>query len=328
MWTDSGNEGRGESVPGMHTKRAYPELGTQGAASLFHPERLWRSDGAVPQRHAMTCDVEDYFQVSAFEHLVSRASWDRMEFRLPRNVDRVLELFSSAGVRGTFFTLGWVAERFPDVVRRIADGGHEIASHGMRHMRVWSQTPAEFRRDVRDAKRLLEDVSGMPVRGYRAASWSIDERTPWVYEILRDEGYAYSSSLYPIAHDHFGTPYAPAEPFYPRSAAGLLEIPASTVRMAGRNWPAAGGGYFRLLPLSASLWLVRRVQATRGIPAVFYFHPWELDPGQPRIPGAGRRARFRHYLNLDKFEARLKTLLGAFRWHRMDEIFGFGEGAA
>lgn len=312
---------QGESAAG-----GLPESNEHGAEA-FVPERLWHAraaDTAVP-RNAMTCDVEDYFQVSAFEHLVPKASWDKIECRLPRNVDRVLELFASAGVTGTFFTLGWVAERFPDVVRRIADGGHEIASHGMRHVRAWSQQPDEFRRDVTDAKRLLEDVSGQAVRGYRAASWSIDRRTPWAHEILREAGYEYSSSLYPIAHDHFGVPDAPAQPFYPRGV-DLLEIPASTVRFAGRNFPAAGGGYFRLLPLAASLWLVRRVGAARGLPAVFYFHPWELDPGQPRMAGASRRARFRHYLNLDKFEARLTVLLSKFRWDRMDRIFGLGEG--
>ena len=296
-----------------------------GHSEAFVPERFWGGHSTVAEisRNAMTCDVEDYFQVSAFEHLVPKASWEKLECRLPRNVDRVLELFDAAGVTGTFFILGWVAERLPNVVRRIADSGHEIASHGMRHVRAWSQQPDEFRRDVTDAKHLLEDVSGQAVRGYRAASWSIDRRTPWAHEILREAGYEYSSSVYPIAHDHFGVPDAPALPFYPRGV-DLLEIPASTVRFAGRNLPAAGGGYFRLLPLAASLWLVRRVNIARGVPAVFYFHPWELDPGQPRMTGLSFRARFRHYLNLDKFEARLTVLLSKFRWDRMDRTFGLG----
>jgi polysaccharide deacetylase family protein (PEP-CTERM system associated) len=270
--------------------------------------------------NAMTCDVEDYFQVSAFDDLVPRDRWDQMEWRLPRNVDRVLQLFSDAGVRGTFFTLGWVAQKLPEVVRRISDAGHEIASHGMSHVRISAQTPEQFRNDVVASKRLLEEISGQPIQGYRAASWSLDERTPWAHAVLREAGYAYSSSVYPIAHDHYGAPGAPVQPFYEASAE-LLEIPATTVTFAGRNWPAAGGGYFRLLPLTLSKWLLSRALRTRGVPAVFYFHPWEIDPGQPRLRGAKARARFRHYVNLTKFEARLKVVLRLFRWDRMDRIF-------
>ena len=268
---------------------------------------------------AMTCDVEDYFQVSAFEHLVPKAGWDDFECRIPRNVDRVLGLFAEAGVRGTFFTLGWVAERFPAVVRQIAGAGHEIASHGMYHIRVRHQQPAEFREDVTRAKSVLEDTSGTAVRGYRAASWSIDERTPWAHGILEEAGYAYSSSVYPIAHDHYGVPHAPTSPFYVRMT-NVLEIPASTVRLIGRNWPAAGGGYFRLLPLAASLWLLERSTAGGRRPCVFYFHPWELDPEQPRMPGIGRKTRFRHYVYLDKTEPRLKVVLKALPWGRMDSL--------
>jgi polysaccharide deacetylase family protein (PEP-CTERM system associated) len=281
--------------------------------------REWHPSTSSRLQDALTCDVEDYFQVSAFEHLIDRSRWDELECRVPRNVDRTLELFAAAGATGTFFTLGWVAERLPAVVRRIADAGHEIASHGMRHTRAWTQRPEEFRDDVTQAKRLLEDVCGVKVRGYRAASWSFDARTPWAHEILLEAGYEYSSSLYPIAHDHYGVPDAPVRPFYAKP--GLLEIPASTARLAGRNWPAAGGGYFRLLPLAASLWLLRRAKRTNGIPVVFYFHPWELDPTQPRIAGAEWRARFRHYLNLHRFEDRLKVLLESFHWNRMDRIF-------
>jgi len=268
----------------------------------------------------MTCDVEDYFHVSAFEGIVPRTSWDDMDWRLPANVDRVLELFADARVTATFFTLGWVAERLPEVVRRIADNGHEIACHGMRHVRVCNQDPAEFREDVTRAKRLLEDVTGKPVHGYRAASWSMDGRTPWAHEILKEAGYEYSSSIYPVAHDHYGMPEAPRQPFYP-SSSGVLEIPASTVRLAGRNFPASGGGWFRLLPLWASLWLLRRASASMGTPAIFYFHPWEIDPDQPRMKGAHLLTWFRHYVNLDKFEQRLSVLLRSFEWGRMDDIF-------
>lgn len=295
------------------------------AESPFHAGvRKWTPPPAgVPLPNAMTCDVEDYFQVSAFEHLVPRSRWSELECRLPRNVDRILQLFSDAGVRGTFFTLGWVAKHFPSVVRRIADEGHEIASHGMQHIRVWTQTPEAFREDVAATKKLLEDVSGVAVRGYRAASWSIDERTPWAHRILSEAGYDYSSSLYPIAHDHYGVPSGPTEPFYVEPA-GLLEIPATTAPFAGRNLPAAGGGYFRLLPLWLSLRLLARARRVYERPVVFYFHPWELDPEQPRVPGADSRARIRHYLNLRKFEGRLRVLLRKLAWDRLDRVFCAG----
>jgi polysaccharide deacetylase family protein (PEP-CTERM system associated) len=276
----------------------------------------------------MTCDVEDYYQVSAFEHLVPKSRWNEFDCRIPRNVDRALEIFSAAGVRSTFFVLGWVAQRHPEVVRRIAAAGHEVASHGMVHMRVSAQTPSEFRTDAGTAKKLLEDVAGMPVLGYRAASWSIDQRTPWAHTVLREVGYRYSSSVYPVVHDHYGVPQAPRGPFFVESA-DILEIPATTARFAGRNWPASGGGYFRLLPLPLSLWLLRRVRDTDDFPAVFYFHPWELDPGQPRMPNISRKTRFRHYLNLHKFEPRLRKLVKAFAWERLDYLFGLQrEGTA
>ncbi len=270
--------------------------------------------------NALTVDVEDYFQVSAFEHLVPKESWDSYDCRIPKNVDRVLQLFSDANAKATFFALGWVASRLPAVIRRIVDEGHELASHGMNHTRIWAQSSDEFRNDVAASKKLLEDVSGVQVRGYRAASWSLDERTPWAHEIIGEAGYEYSSSLYPVRHDLYGVPDAPAYPFYPVSG-DLLEVPASTVCLFGRNWPAAGGGFFRLLPLKTSLWMINRVSQASGLPALFYFHPWELDPQQPRINGADRRARFRHYLNLDKFERRLRVLSKAFKWDRMDQIY-------
>lgn len=284
---------------------------------------FWRPRDGETLSNALTCDVEDYFQVSAFETLVPKDSWGRMDCRIPRNIDLILELFDVFGVQATFFTLGWVAEHYPEVVRRISDAGHEVASHGMRHVRVRNQSPDEFRADATEARKRLEDVTGQSVLGYRAASWSIDETTPWAHEILAEIGYLYSSSLYPIAHDHYGVPNAPTYPFY-IPGTRFLEIPATTVRFAGRNWPAAGGGYFRLLPLSASLWLLRRA-IRNGDAAVFYFHPWELDPDQPRMNGASARATFRHYLNLRKFESRLKALLGAFEWDRMDRIFRVSE---
>jgi polysaccharide deacetylase family protein (PEP-CTERM system associated) len=312
----------GKGSGAIVARRAHGADGLR-ATGFLADTRMWQRPAGQELVNALTCDVEDYFQVGAFEQLVPQSRWSDFECRIPRNVDRALELYAAAGVKGTFFTLGWVAERYPEVVRRIAGEGHEIASHGMRHVRVFTQQPEEFRADAGAAKKLLEDVSGQPVRGYRAASWSMDARTPWAHRILRECGYEYSSSLFPIAHDHYGVPDAPAAPFYIDSA-DILEIPATTAHLFGRNLPAAGGGFFRLLPLPVSFWLMRRAQQQNGVPVVFYFHPWELDPEQPRMAGASARARFRHYLNLDKFGGRLASLLQTFRWQRMDVAFGIG----
>ena len=270
--------------------------------------------------NAMTCDVEDYFQVSAFEGLVSRDKWPSMECRIPGNVDRALECLDDYGAKATFFVLGWVAEHHSEVVRRIVDEGHEIASHGMAHFRVWTQQREEFLEDASRSRKLLEDVSGTRVSGYRAASWSIDQRTPWANDVLAEAGYKYSSSIYPIPHDHFGAPDAPPYPHYVGTS-GLIEIPASTTQIFGRNIPIAGGGYFRLYPLQLSRWLIRHAIEQSKVPYNFYFHPWELDPDQPRIAGAGRASRFRHYLNLTQFERRWRSLLSEFSWDRMDNIF-------
>ena len=269
--------------------------------------------------HAMTCDVEDYFQVSAFNDHVRRSDWDNFECRIPRNIDLILNRFSDSGTKATFFTLGWVAQKYPEVVRRIADAGHEIASHGMQHTRVWQQSRDEFHEDVVSTRKLLEDVSGQPVIGYRAASWSIDGRTLWAYDVLAEAGYRYSSSIYPIAHDHFGDPDAPIAPHIVGNT-GLLEIPASTARVFGRNIPAGGGGYFRLFPLWFSKFLIHRIEVAER-PYVFYFHPWEIDPNQPRIKDIPTKSRFRHYVNLGKFESRLSQMLQEFDWNRMDRIF-------
>ena len=271
-------------------------------------------------RHAMTCDVEDYFQVSAFADNVSLEEWEHRECRIPRNVDLILERLESNNAKATFFTLGWVAQHFPAVVRSIVDAGHELASHGMQHTRVWQQSAAEFAEDAATSRKLLEDTSGVSVVGYRAASWSIDARTPWAHDLLAEAGYKYSSSIYPIRHDHFGMPDAPTEPHY-AGESGLLEVPASVVQLLGINVPAGGGGYFRLYPLGFSTWLIDRLESRGSAPYVFYFHPWEMDPGQPRIDGISARARFKHYVNLDKFDARLNALLSRYRWGRMDELY-------
>ena len=272
-------------------------------------------------RNAMTIDVEDYFQVSAFEHHIPRSEWDRMPCRIERNLDVILDLLCEHGARATFFTLGWIAERYPAYIRRIVSAGHELASHGYSHGRASEQTRAEFREDVGRSKRLLEDIAGVPVRGYRAPSFSIGQGNLWALDCLAEQGYEYSSSIYPIKHDHYGMPDAPRFPHSAGQESKLLEIPVTTVRVMNRNLPAGGGGYFRLLPYSVSKWCMRRVNRIDGRPCVFYFHPWELDPEQPRQGGIGLKTRFRHYVNLSATRRRIEQLLRDFRWDRIDNIF-------
>jgi len=280
---------------------------------------------AASLSNAMTVDVEDYFQVSAFEPHIDRADWERQPCRVEGNTQRVLDLFAEHGVKATFFTLGWVAERFPGLVRRMVDEGHELASHGWSHVRVTEQTPAEFRADVARTKALLEDISGTEVKGYRAASYSIGEASLWALEVLGEVGYRYSSSIFPIRHDLYGMPGAPRFAFRPNGGT-LLEIPVTTVAIGARNFPCAGGGWFRLLPYAVSRWALRRVNGVDGNPAIFYFHPWEIDPDQPRQRGVGWKTRFRHYLNLERMEARLRRLLRDFRWDRVDRVYLEREG--
>jgi len=273
--------------------------------------------------NALTIDVEDYFQVSALAPHIERSSWDHLPCRIERNVGRLLDLFARHGAHGTFFTLGWIAQRYPQVVREIVRGGHEIASHGFGHLRASDQSALEFRRDVGDAKRLLEDLSGESVQGYRAPSFSIGYTNPWAFDVLAEEGYRYSSSVYPVRHDHYGMPDAPRFPYQARPQ--LLEIPLTTTTLLGRNLPAGGGGYFRLLPYRVSRWALRRVNRIDGRPTIFYMHPWEIDPDQPRVAGASLKTRFRHYVNLSRTEQRLARLLQDFRWGRMDDVFGMRE---
>jgi polysaccharide deacetylase family protein (PEP-CTERM system associated) len=276
--------------------------------------------------NAMTVDVEDYFQVSAFAPYVDRAGWDARECRIERNVERILSMFEEHGAHATFFTLGWLAERYPGLVRSIVDAGHELASHGYWHRRATDQSEAEFLDDVVGAKRLLEDVSGVQVRGYRAPSFSIGTQNPWAFDCLERAGYEYSSSTYPIAHDHYGAPDAPR--FAHRVSGGLIELPVTAMRLFNRNWPAAGGGYFRLMPYSLSRWLLDRVNVIDRQPAIFYFHPWEIDAGQPRVQGISAKTRFRHYLNLSRMEGKLRRLLVDFRWDRLDRVIPAFSGCA
>lgn len=269
--------------------------------------------------NAMTVDVEDYFQVSAFEPYVDRDSWNSQACRVERNVDRILALFDRHGVKATFFTLGWIAERYPEMVRRLVADGHEVASHGWSHVRVTQQDRDEFREDVIRAKRLLEDISGTEVIGYRAASYSIGAGNLWALEVLAETGHRYSSSIYPIRHDLYGMPEAPRFAFRPDDG-DLLEFPVTTVRVGGKNLPCGGGGWFRLVPYPLMRWAMQRVNRSDGESAIFYFHPWEIDPDQPRPTGLDPKTRFRHYLNLARMEQRLDRLLGDFQWGRMDEV--------
>jgi polysaccharide deacetylase family protein (PEP-CTERM system associated) len=269
--------------------------------------------------NALTIDVEDYFQVSAFAPYIRRQDWDRRECRVERNVGRILELLAERDTKATFFTLGWIAERYPQLVRSIVAGGHELASHGYGHERASDLSEASFHDDVSRAKKLLEDIGGVAVSGYRAPSFSIGTGNLWAFTTLERAGYRYSSSIYPIRHDHYGMPDSPR--FAYRVSDGLLEIPVTTLRLMNRNLPSSGGGYFRLLPYSLSRWMLRRVNRQDREAAIFYFHPWEIDPGQPRIEGIDSKTRFRHYVNIPRMESRLKSLLADFRWGRMDEIF-------
>ena len=270
--------------------------------------------------NALTVDVEDYFQVSALAPHINRASWDQRECRVERNVERLLSLFAEHDARATFFTLGWIAERYPHLVRRVLSAGHELASHGYSHLRCTEQSRAELLADVRRAKELLEDIGGQAVLGYRAPSFSIGADNGWAFDVLLEAGYRYTSSVYPVRHDHYGVPDAPRFPYDARP--GLRELPITTIRVLGRNLPAGGGGYFRLLPYRLSRWALQRVNEVDARPAIFYLHPWEIDPAQPRVPGAGLKTRFRHYVNLHKTESRLGRLLRDFRWGRVDEVFG------
>jgi polysaccharide deacetylase family protein (PEP-CTERM system associated) len=270
--------------------------------------------------NAMTVDVEDYFHVSVFEGVVARAAWSQMQSRVVRNTERLLELFEAFGVRGTFFVLGWVAERNAALVRRIVGSGHELASHGYEHRLVYDQSPAQFRADVQRAKKVLEDASGVAVNGYRAPSFSVTARSLWALDVLIEEGHTYDASIFPIRHDRYGIPDSPRHSYTVRRDGGSIhEVPGSTVRLGVLNLPVAGGGYFRLLPYAWTRWGIDHLNGREQQPAVFYIHPWEIDPDQPRLP-ASFLGRFRHYRNLDKTEGRLRALLSDFRFDTITSL--------
>jgi polysaccharide deacetylase family protein (PEP-CTERM system associated) len=322
--------------------------------------------------NALTIDVEDYFQVSAFERCVSRDCWDSYPLRVVGNTLRILDLLAASGVKATFFVLGWIAERKPELVKEIVKRGHEVASHGYGHQRIYNQSRAEFREDVRKSKNILEDISGEKVLGYRAPSYSISRDTLWAYDELLEAGYSYDSSVFPIRHDLYGIPDWPRHPFtvekgvdgqwrpvseqrtaYSVQRSGddeqgsessshwslvtgqlssgpcsltanryplFCEIPITTLSIAGKNFPIAGGGYFRFFPYPFTRWGLRRINRVERRSFVFYMHPWEIDPDQPRISDAGQKSRFRHYLNLNRTEGRFLALLKDFRFAPVREV--------
>ncbi|MBE0469744.1 MAG: DUF3473 domain-containing protein [Methyloprofundus sp.] len=269
----------------------------------------------------MTVDVEDYFQVSAFETYIKKSQWDTLEHRVQSNTQHILDIFAQHNVKATFFTLGWVAERYPELVKRIVNEGHELASHGYEHIRVTEQTPEQFRMDVRKTKTLLEDISGVEIKGYRAASYSIGRDNLWALDILAEEGHKYSSSIYPVKHDLYGMPEAPRFPYQPIEGSDFKEIPISTLRMGNKNYPCGGGGFFRLYPYFISRWAFNRINNTEQQAGIFYFHPWEIDADQPRQENLAFKAKFRHYLNLQRMQGRIKSLLTDFEWDTMQAIF-------
>lgn len=269
--------------------------------------------------NALTIDVEDYFQVSAFSPYISRSNWENIECRVEKNIEVILEMLMRHGIKATFFILGWIAERYPSMVRKISSQGHEIASHGYGHERVTNLSKEDFLKDIKNSKRILEDISGTEVIGYRAPSFSIVEKNFWAFGLLADAGYRYSSSIYPIAHDHYGIPNFSRFPC--KIQENFLEVPISTLRILNKNLPSSGGGYFRLFPYFFSKWILNKFNEIEGKPVIFYFHPWELDFDQPRVFDVDLKTRFRHYVNISKMENRLDLLCNDFRWGRMDDIF-------
>lgn len=271
-------------------------------------------------RNALSVDVEDWFQVGAFETVIARDSWSALECRVERNTDAVLQLFDDAEINATFFVLGWVAERYPALVRRITDAGHEVASHGFGHDRVFTLTPQQFAEDILKTRNILEDATGLAVTGYRAPSFSIDQRTPWAHEILVEQGYEYSSSVAPIKHDHYGWADAPRFAFRPVAGSAFLEIPVTTAELGSKRLAAGGGGFFRLLPYAFSKWAICKVNRHDKRPAIIYFHPWEIDPNQPRVANAPLKSKLRHYARLGHMAGKLQRLAGDFAWDRVDMV--------
>ncbi len=290
------------------------------------PESFATAGKADALLNAMSVDIEDWFQVGAFETVIDRADWDSLEHRVERNTNAVLALFDEAGIKATFFILGWVAERYPALMRQIAAAGHEIANHGYDHARVFTLSANQFRADLDRSRKIIEDTSGQQVTGYRAPSFSIDQRTPWAHEILAEEGYVYSSSVAPINHDHYGWAGSPRFAWKPVDQSGLIELPVTTVKLGKRTFAAGGGGFFRLLPYEVYRQSIRKMHRDNGRGAIFYFHPWEIDPDQPRVADAPLRSKLRHYPNLKIMRAKLLRAGQDFRWGRVDELAALEAG--
>lgn len=270
--------------------------------------------------NAMSVDVEDYFQVSAFEPYINKSEWDNLEHRIERNTNKILDVFAEYNTRSTFFTLGWIAERYPALINRIVNEGHELACHGYEHIRVTEQTPEQFRDDIRRTKKILENLSGQEVKGYRAASYSINSSNLWAHQVLIEEGFKYSSSIYPVKHDLYGIPDAPRFCYQPIKNSDFLEVPITTVKIGSKNMPCGGGGFFRFYPYLFSKWALKQINKDKQA-AIFYCHPWEIDPKQPKQQNLKWKTQFRHYLNLDKMEQRIRNLLDDFSWDTMEHIF-------
>jgi polysaccharide deacetylase family protein (PEP-CTERM system associated) len=273
----------------------------------------------IPKKQALTVDVEDYFHVSAFEKTINKADWHNLEFRVEANTYRLLELFDKKQAKCTFFTLGWVAERCPSLIKAIVEQGHELGSHGFSHQRATLMTPAEFREDVHRSKQVLEDAAGQEIIGYRAPSFSFNKTNPWVYKVLSELGFEYSSSTYPIEHDLYGVPDWPR--FKYMQEEGIIEIPVPTVRKNNKNTGIGGGGYFRLYPYWLSKKRIEHYLNTEKQPYSFYFHPWEIDPKQPRVSGASVKSKLRHYLNLSRMEGKVVRLLDDYQWDTMKSVY-------
>lgn len=281
-------------------------------------ENSHHDKNAPPGAFALSIDVEDYFQVWAFSDVITRKSWDGFELRVGETTRRCLDLFDQHRAKATFFILGWVAERDRALIREIYARGHEVASHGYDHTKVFEQSRTAFAEDVSKTKKILEDISGAAVTGYRAAGFSINSDTPWAHDVLLECGHRYSSSSHPISHDHYGDPTAQRGPYKPISGASFIEAPVATVDIFGRRVSCAGGGWFRATPTPISKWMMARAARTIDGPVIFYFHPWEIDSDQPRISGASRKARLRHYLNIDRMHGKLSSMLGEHDWARID----------
>lgn len=269
--------------------------------------------------NAMTVDVEDYFHVSAFEKVITPADWSSCQPTVDYNTRRILDLFAQYNTKATFFILGWVAKAFPDLIAEIAKQGHEVASHGMNHRRASTQTYAELKEDIQSSLNTLEDITGNKVLGYRAPSFSIGKQNEWAFELLVELGILYSSSTYPIEHDLYGTPDWPR--FIHKRAEGIIEIPIPTLRKQENNIGIGGGGYFRLYPYFFSKKRIDQFHKQEGQPYSFYFHPWEIDPKQPKVSNASFKSKFRHYINLSRMEAKIEHLLRDYQWSTMADVY-------